>query len=417
MLPARAPTRSAEGVREYDAAVKTPPPSPLLRLRQWLVPDSLELGWTPLSLLGYLVFLFVPFVFADASGGGNPGSSIPVGHIGLTLVSIVAFLPLYFLGYRVSGHREVLAMLGIAALGYALLPFNPFANTYLIYAAGFAAMLCQALWQRVAWLFATSVIFLVEVMWLGYPLFIVGITLLIATSVFVANHFQAENARKSSELKLSHDEVKRLAATAERERIGRDLHDLLGHTLSLVALKSELAGKLIERDPLAARREIDDIARVSRDALSQVRRAVSGIRAAGLAAELASARLLLEYAGVRFRYDLGDAQMAPELETVLALAVREAVTNIQRHARAKHASVVLQRKGADVRLRIEDDGRGGVVAHGNGLSGMRERIEALHGRLRIESDAVHGTRIEILLPAPELAVVPKANTSSPSAAL
>ncbi|MEE7546994.1 sensor histidine kinase, partial [Xanthomonas sp. Kuri4-1] len=76
-------------------------------------------------------------------------------------------------------------------------------------------------------------------------------------------------------LRLSQDEVRRLAATAERERIGRDLHDLLGHTLSLVALKSDLAGRLLERDPAAARREIDEVSRVSREALAQVRRAVS----------------------------------------------------------------------------------------------------------------------------------------------
>jgi two-component system sensor histidine kinase DesK len=370
----------------------------LLRLRRWLVPDSLELGWMPLGLLGYLVFLFVPFVFGLPSGGGEPWFAIPAGRITLTLGSIVVFLPLYVLGYRVSGTKQVLAMLGIASIGYALLPFNPFANTYLIYAAGFSANLCRPLWQRSAWLLAISAVFVVEVLWLGYPLFIVAITLLIATSVFVANHFQAENARKRSELKLSHEEVRRLAAMAERERIGRDLHDLLGHTLSLVALKSELAGKLIERDPLAARREIDDVARVSRDALSQVRRAVSGIRAAGLAAELASARLLLEYGGVSFRYDLGEARMAPELETVLALAVREAVTNIQRHARARQASVVLQARGGQIRLRIEDDGRGGVVAHGNGLSGMRERIESCGGQLKVQSIAGSGTLIEIMLP-------------------
>jgi len=216
--------------------------------------------------------------------------------------------------------------------------------------------------------------------------------------VFVGNHHFAQNLRKQVQLRLSHDEVRRLAGMAERERIGRDLHDLLGHTLSLVALKSELAGKLIERDPLAARREIDDVARVSRDALSQVRRAVSGIRAAGLAAELASARLLLEYGGVRFRYDLGEVRIAPELETVLALAVREAVTNIQRHARARQASVVLQSQGGQIRLRIEDDGRGGVVAHGNGLSGMRERIESCGGQLKVQSSAGNGTLVEIMLP-------------------
>ncbi len=124
--------------------------------------------------------------------------------------------------------------------------------------------------------------------------------MIVAVAVFFGNHHFLESQRKRAQLQLSHDEVRRLAALAERERIGRDLHDLLGHTLSLVALKSELAGKLVERDPQAARRELAEVTRVARDALSQVRSAVTGIRAAGLASELASARLLLESDGVSF---------------------------------------------------------------------------------------------------------------------
>jgi len=194
--------------------------------------------------------------------------------------------------------------------------------------------------------------------------------------------------------------VRRLAALAERERIGRDLHDLLGHTLSLVALKSELAGKLFERDPAAARREIDDVTRVARDALTQVRRAVSGIRAAGLAAELASARLLLESDGIAFKYEFGDVALPVEVETACALVVREAITNIQRHARAATAEVKLESDNGQAILSISDDGRGNAIVPGNGLSGMRERVEALAGSLRIDSKPGAGTRIEVRLPLP-----------------
>src|ERR1051325_4616685 len=113
--------------------------------------------------------------------------------------------------------------------------------------------------------------------------------------------YTAYTGQQQMALRRSNDEVMRLATLAERERIGRDLHDLLGHTLSLITLKSELANKLFERDPSAARREIADVERVARDALAQVRHAVTGIRAAGLAAELASAKLLLESNGVRLQ--------------------------------------------------------------------------------------------------------------------
>ena len=152
----------------------------------------------------------------------------------------------------------------------------------------------------------------------GIPMIYMVSTLIAGPVVALFNIGMRHKMRADAKLRLSHEEVRRLAALAERERIGRDLHDLLGHTLSLVALKSELASRLVERDPAAARKEIEEVSGVARDALAQVRRAVTGIRAAGLAAELASARLLLESDGIRFSYALDEVALSPEHETVLA---------------------------------------------------------------------------------------------------
>ena len=212
------------------------------------------------------------------------------------------------------------------------------------------------------------------------------------------NHFFIVNTRRQAELRLSHDEIRRLAALSERERISRDLHDLLGHTLSLVALKSELASRLCERDPHGARREIDEVQRVARDALSQVRLAVTGIRAAGIAAELASARLLLEVDAISLQYDGGDIAMPVDIETVLALVIREAITNVQRHARATSVCVKFSSGPSSILLTVTDDGRGSEVVAGNGLTGMRERIEALGGTLHIEPVHGRGTKIEASVP-------------------
>lgn len=371
----------------------------LLRMRHWLVPDELQLGWMPIFNLGYLVFLFLPLFFTGNSDSiAQAWYPRRLGQLWPTLLSVAIFLPLYFAAYRVSGVRLIACMLGVAALGYALLPVNPFANSYLVYAAGLAAFIGRALWVRLAWLAVIIAAFLAEIVLLDYPVFVFALTLIIAVAVFFGNHFFAENTRKRAELKLSHEEVRRLARLAERERIGRDLHDLLGHTLSLIALKSELAGRLLQRDPDAARREIDDVGRVARDALTQVRSAVTGIRAAGIAAELASAKLLLESDGVAFKYAMTDTALPAGVESALAMTVREAVTNIQRHARARHAEVAFATDRGDVVLHIADDGRGGAIVPGNGLGGMRERIEALGGRLRIDSGAGRGTRIEARLP-------------------
>jgi two-component system sensor histidine kinase DesK len=205
---------------------------------------------------------------------------------------------------------------------------------------------------------------------------------------------------RDAELKLSHDEVRRLAAVAERERIGRDLHDLLGHTLSLITLKSELANRLFDRDLLAARREIAEVETVARDALAQVRRAVTGIRAAGFVAELASAKLLLESNGVHLTYALADVALPADVETVLAMTVREAITNIQRHARANCANVTLRIEKKRLQLCVEDDGRGGAIVPGNGLTGMRERLATIDAELRVESQHGHGTIVRVTLPIP-----------------
>jgi len=374
--------------------------SPLLRtatrLRDALVPEALGLGWMPVLLLGYLLFLFMPVLVPS---GGDWGGRLQ-WRLWPTLASIVVFLPMYFLAYRGSAMTRVLCTFGIAALGYGLMASNAFSNTYIIYAAAFVALLPGALWTRLLALAGLLGAYYALSSWLAFPVFVPVLTAIISVAVFTGNYFQSETVRKRAELKLSHEEVRRLAALAERERIGRDLHDLLGHTLSLVALKSDLAGRLIERDPQAARNEIVEVSRVARDALAQVRRAVTGIRAAGLAAELASAKLLLESDGVTLRYDACEVVVPPDLETVLALALREAVTNIQRHARATLAEVSLTSTGDHVQLRIRDNGVGSAAVPGNGLSGMRERVESRGGRLRIDSTLRQGTCVEITLPLP-----------------
>ncbi len=368
----------------------------LTRLRDRLVPEALGLGWMPIMLLGYLVFLFVPVLVPSNADWGEGVR----WYLWPTLASIAVFLPMYFLAYRASAMTRVLCALGIAALGYGLMPFNAFSNTYVIYAAAFTAMLPGTVWTRLEALALLLIAYCAMAAWLDFPVFVPAVTAIVSVAVFTGNYFQAETVRKRAELKLSHDEVRRLAALAERERIGRDLHDLLGHTLSLVALKSDLAGRLIARDPQAARNEIVEVSRVARDALAQVRRAVTGIRAAGLAAELASARLLLESGGVTLRYEAQEVVVPPELETVLALALREAVTNIQRHARATIAEVMLACTAEQVQLRIRDNGVGSATVPGNGLTGMRERVESRGGRLRIDSTLRQGTCVEITVPLP-----------------
>lgn len=316
-----------------------------------------------------------------------------------TALSLPVFLGLFFAAQTCPRRHIPWYALAIAVVSMVVTPFNPFAQTYVIYASAAAAS-WDSPRKSGSLVLAMLIAYSVEWLWLqlGWQSLVnVWIISPIVAALIVTERIQRQ---RRADLRLSQDEVRRLAASAERERIGRDLHDLLGHTLSMVALKSELAGRLIERDPRAARHEMAEVARVARDALSQVRSAVSGIRAAALAAELASARLLLEAAGVQMEYWHDPQDLPGDVETCLALVLREAVTNIQRHARANRVEVTVIAGTARVVMRVRDDGRGGVNERGNGLTGMRERVEAVGGTLVIESPRGRGTSIEVSLPIP-----------------
>lgn len=359
----------------------------------------------PWVWLVWLVLLFIgPTLFGLK---GFPNWQLP------TFLSVPVFLVLYVLAH-VCPRRQIIGYaIVIAAIGVAVTPYNPFAQTYLIYACAVAA--CWSSPRKSGGLvLAMLVAYSVWWLHLQFPwpsLLNAWILCPIITGLTITERIKRQHR---AELRLSMDEVRRLAASAERERIGRDLHDLLGHTLSLVALKSELAERLIESDPHTARREIREVGRVARDALAQVRRAVTGIRAAALVSELASGRLLLETAGIHMEYRRDDRDLPSDVETCLALALREAVTNVERHARANHVEVSVESDARQVRMRIHDDGRGGVNARGNGLIGMGERVQALDGKLDVDSPRGHGTTVEVTLPLPP-ASKPELGPATPQA--
>jgi two-component system sensor histidine kinase DesK len=225
--------------------------------------------------------------------------------------------------------------------------------------------------------------------WVTFLVFATG-----ASTLFVG-----ERERQLAQLRRAHEEIEGLATIAERERIARDLHDLLGHTLSVIVLKSELASKVAQADPARAVAEIRDVERISREALSEVRAAVAGYHSHGFAGELERARHVLATSGVALAVELEPVRMPPKRESVLALVLREAVTNIVRHARASHCHVSLRGDGDGLVLTVRDNGVGGVHPGGSGLAGMHERVRAAGGRLDI--DGTRGVTIEVRLPPRE----------------
>jgi two-component system sensor histidine kinase DesK len=333
-----------------------------------------------------------------------------------TLLTIPFYVFLYLRLYIGPLRQFYVCIGGIAALGYVLLPVNPFAFVYVV-CAGVALGLCAS-WRH--WLggIAAMVLLIVPyVAFLGQKPTALWVVLIGSLFGGFSNFLYITNTRRDAELRLSQDDVRRLTMLAERERIGRDLHDLLGHTLSLVALKSELARRLALADPPRAQREMEEVERVARHALTEVRAAVTGMRRGDIAAELVSARLMLEASGVSFDSELlADMDLPTGIEASLALVLREAITNVHRHARARAASVRFARDDSSIVMTIVDDGCGGLNAHGNGVGGMRERVRALGGTLRIESPPRRGTTLRVIVALPTLPVSIATIPEPPSAA-
>jgi two-component system sensor histidine kinase DesK len=208
-----------------------------------------------------------------------------------------------------------------------------------------------------------------------------------------------------AELRSAREELARLAVNEERSRFARDLHDLLGHSLSLITLKSELAGRLLPAEPAKAATEVHDIEGVARQALSEVREAVAGYRRPTLDEELAGASEMLEAAGIACRID-NEAGVQPNaVDAVLAWAVREGTTNVIRHSRAKHCRIVLARDDEVIYAEITDDGQGYRKVDGDesgsGLSGLTERVAIFAGHVEAGSLPDGGFRLRVGLPAGE----------------
>jgi two-component system sensor histidine kinase DesK len=206
--------------------------------------------------------------------------------------------------------------------------------------------------------------------------------------------------RANRKLREAREELARLAVSEERSRIARDLHDLLGHTLSLIALKTELATKLLESDPKRAQTELREVQEVTRQALGEVREAVHGYGRRVVADELESARSALTAAGIDCRVEASTAQLPDEIESAIAWAVREATTNVVRHSGARACAIRLSTDGGHVALQVDDDGArtAGGSRNGAGLAGLAERARRLHGTLEAGGRAEGGFRVLLTLP-------------------
>ncbi|NYF78479.1 sensor histidine kinase [Granulicella arctica] len=337
-----------------------------------------------------------------------------------SLVIFVIFVAIYIAFNRANRSWTKFMLLGgMFLLGLLDYPRNEGATSFFIYAAAFLPFLVESVPVVSLLVLTDCLALLAKSLWvmrttpgqhsLNDPINL-GIGMFFVLVVGVINTLAAQQRRANERLQKVERENVQLAAIAERERIARDLHDVLGHTLSVIVLKAELAGRLVELDPQRAMAEIADVERTARTALTEVREAIGGYRSQGLVAEMNMARRALDAAGVVLTLEEIDAGGLPqsldvEVQTMLSLTLREAVTNIVRHAHATHCRVSFTTTEGQHVLLIEDDGTHPAPCEGNGLRGMRERVQRMGGLFSLETDG--GTKVRVAIPA--AATVQEAN--------
>lgn len=202
-----------------------------------------------------------------------------------------------------------------------------------------------------------------------------------------------QNIVSNIDLLAMRQENETLLVEQERNRFARDLHDILGHSLTVITVKAELAGRLFEADPARALQEVHDLERLSREAMSDVRSAVQGYREITLGGEIARARVALEAAGIEAELPTSADDAEGSLRTLFAWAIREGVTNVVRHAGARRCIVELE---AD-RVVVRNDGdHAGPVVEGNGLRGLRERAAAVGAQVKVWHTAQEGFVLEVV---------------------
>ncbi|MGH2856505.1 MAG: sensor histidine kinase [Solirubrobacteraceae bacterium] len=356
------------------------------------------------ALLIWAAFIVFPMV--DAATSQVTGLRYWFGIAG-AVVFAFGYAMLVVLLFRPDRSTARIVLTGLLlALAVALTVFDRSGLGYLVtYVAACAAAALPVYWRFPSVLVCTALAVGCVLLLggsdagsaaIGYGSSTVGVGLLMV--------LLTDLRERNTELTKARAELARVAVAHERERFARDLHDLLGHSLTVIAIKAELAGRLLGERVDDAAAEVADVEQVARQALREVREAVSGYRQPTLERELEGARVALAAAGIEAEIERAAPDLEPEVEALLAWTVREGATNVIRHSGARRCRVNVSSGLAGAIAEVIDDGpnapqRNGASGPGHGIAGLAERAERVHGRIeagRIAGDG--GFRLAVSVP-------------------
>ncbi len=343
--------------------------------------------WLIFSLYYFVPLFYMPFD--------------PIGHMLLVGVYFI-FIAIYLWASTLPREQVWRPVLAIVLLAIVTTPYTPGSSTFFSY-VGFLIGFCYT--TRVYLLILSIIISLVVALQYQYsypvPFFAFPA---ISGVITISAWGYIEKMRYEARLRWiqSRQEIEQLAIIAERERIARDLHDILGHTLSSIALKAELAEKLLAKPDKQeqVKQHLTELNQIARNSLSLVRQTVSGYKHRGLTGEVMELCEKLRQNGFMVELNGEIPQLTPRAETAMILALTELTTNVLRHSKGNHCEIAFSRSEDQVIVSMRDNGAVEKLEPGNGLKGIQERLQALAGDL--QASASRGCEFVISLPAYEL---------------
>lgn len=352
-----------------------------------------------LSLYAWIIFCILPFFFIFRSSS--------ITEITLGILSLL----LFFVAYRLS----FISKTGFVYVWISIEILINIAMTFIfgyVYLAIFLAFFIGNIRNKIGYFIiygihiGTTILAVILGMIEHSTLYLTQLPFIVLTIIGVIllpfNTYNRNKREKlEGQLEDANKRISQLIIIEERERIARDLHDTLGQKLSLIGLKSDLAGKLMVKNPEAALVEINDVRQTARTALKEVRELVSDMRGTKLEDELLRIQQILKAAEIDFvLYGSAKLKNTPLLvENVLSMCLKEAVTNVVKHSQATRCTILIKQNAEEVLVQVQDDGvgvEGPGLLKGNGLIGMRERLEFVNGSVDIQM--MDGTTLNIRVP-------------------
>lgn len=351
--------------------------------RGWYVGGSISLIW-----------LFIVATEAVAAADTAVSSAVVIALLVLFAASFLMAIPVSRL---LPPRLRLLPAAWLFLLSFTLFPWIGWdvrgVWSYVGVAIGMAVVRLRTTWTLLLVLGATALVTgVISDGWTEGVLFLPAI--IVSISAMMAAF--GRNIAAMNALRATRDQMAQMAVERERSRVARDLHDILGHSLTVITVKTELAGRLIDVDAARAKAEVAEVEALARGALADVRATVAGYRGITVAGELAAARQALDAAGIAAELPTATENVPAERRELAGWIVREGVTNVIRHAHASRCRVRLSSRSVS----IEDDGVGpasGAGTAGSGLIGLRERVEAAGGRLMLGRSEWGGFLLKVTL--------------------